>query len=301
MTESTAEAGVEEIEEVEEQANAVATPESTDVEVSGPDTSEEGEEQEEEVELIEFDFAGDKLSIPKGSVTEELVERIDKFTKGTWSDYSKKSQAIVEAAKSLEAREGAVQKLEQLHGETLDTYSRGLAIRNELEQYAEEDLTSLWQSDPDQARRVSDDISKKQAEFNSIISEVSQKESNLAQAKRSEMGRRMDEGAKAVEKVIPGFGAKVPELIEYVNKAFGVPKQEAEMWAVNPAGAVMAYESMLYRRMTAKAKKQANPGVKETVPVTSLKPKGSRAAKPMNGNISADDYRKRWNSQKGNK
>ena len=294
MENSTAEVGVEEEVAPETEVTPAVEPEPV-AEDSHPET-EEGEEQEE-VEMMDFDFGGNKLSVPKDSVPEELASEIDRFTKGTWSDYTKKAGAVAEATKSLEARESAVQKLEQLHGETLDTYGRGIAIKKELEQLGTVDLTSLWQSDPDQARRVSDTISQKQAEFNSIIAEVSKQENNLSQARTVETKRRMDEGEKIVEKQIPGFGAKVPEVTEYVTQNFGVSKADAEQWALNPGGAIMAYESMLYRKMTAKAKSKARPVVPDAVPVKPMKTKGGKQVRPLNGNISADEYAKRWQAQ----
>ena len=292
MEDSTADTGVE-----EEIDKVTAVEPELDFEDSFLE-SEEGDEQEEEevVEEIEFDFGGNKFTVPKDSVPEDLAGEIDKFTKGTWSDYTKKSQAVAEATKSLEARESAVQKLEQLNGETLEVYSQGLAIRQELEQLAEvqRQNPNMWQSDPDQARQISDRISQKQAQFNSVISEVSQKESVLTQAKEAEISRRLKEGEQKVEKLIPGFGAKAPEVIEYVNKTFGIPKEEAKNWAVNPEGAVMAYESMMYRKMTAQAKKTAKPQIPDAKPVVSMKPKGKTQAKRLGDIKDPVEYRKRW-------
>jgi len=297
MSDSTAEAGVEEVvEETEEVTEETPAAESEAVEEDSDLETEDDEEQEEPEETLEFDFGGNKLSVPKNSVPEELAEKIDSFGKGLWSDYTKNKNELAESSKSLEARETAVQKLESLHGETLDTYSKGLAIKSELEQLSQYDMSSLWQSDPDQARRLSDTISQKQAEFNSIISKVSQNEQALSQAQQQEVARRSDEGKKLIEKRIPGFEAKVPEVIEYVSKNYGVPKTEADNWAINPSGAEMAYKAMLYDRMQAKAKAKPKPKAEAVNPVKPMKGKGGKQAKDP-GKMSPDEYRK-WFAEK---
>lgn len=272
-------------------------PESTDGDSSADaegksDLEEEAEKTEpEEVEEIEFDFGGQKLRVPKDSVPEEIAERLDQFTKGTWAEYTKKSQAIAEKSKSLEQQAAAIEQMTSLHDETLQAYSKGLAIKQELEQLNAIDVNELWQSDPDQARRVSDAIAQKQAAFNNAYQEVNQKELALNETKQAELARRFTEGKQLVEKRLKGFEKKAPEVVDYVVKNYGYTKEQAETWPLNPAGAEMAYKAMLFDRLQSKAKKQVKPKPATAKPVKAIRGKGGVASKDP-AKMSPEEYRK---------
>lgn len=232
--------------------------------------TEEVEEEEEEAELLEFDFAGNKLTVPKGSLPEELAVKVQEFGKSMEAAHTKRSQAVAEQSKALEARGQAIEKLQGLHGETLDTYSKGLAIRQELEQLNQVDINQLWQSNPDQARQVSDTISAKQAEFNSIVQQVSQKEQEITQAQTQETQRRYVEGKATVNKMIPDFEEKHANDVVAYAMSKGVPKEHAETWPLNPFAAETAFKAMMFDRMQTKATKQLK-----------TKPVIAKAVKPM--------------------
>lgn len=271
---------------------AAETPEREETEqpegITSPDTETgqvETEGEAEVVEEIEFDFGGNKKKWAKGTPIENIADEISQFTKGTWSDYTRKSQDVAERTRSIEAREKAVDQLSGLNGEALNTYSRGLAVKQELEQLSKVDMRALWQSNPDQARQTSDAIAAKQAEFQSIVGRVSELEGQISQTQQREVARRMDEGRHVVEKRIPGFATKhLPEVIEYVASSYGIPKDVAARdWPLNPDTAQMAYKAMLYDRMQAQArtaaKTAATPKPQQPAPVTPLRGKGGPAAK----------------------
>lgn len=256
-------------------------------------SEEEGQEEEPE-ENHEFNFAGHKLSVPKSSIPDNVRDEIDKFTKGTMASYTQKAQAIAEQTKSLEAREGTLQKMIGMQGEALDTYSKGLSLKSELEQLRQVNLNELWQSDPDKAREYSDVMSQKTAQLNSIISEVGQQEQALGQEHQQEIQRREMEGRKIVERRIKGFESKADDVVAYAMKTYGVPKVQAQMWGSNPVAAETMYKSMLFDKMQEQTKKKAKPIVPDAKPVTPMKTVGGKQTMPLNGKISAEDYRKRF-------
>lgn len=262
-----------EAEEVEEQEPAS---QESDGEVSEQETETEGdgEQDEQEPEYDEFDFGGNKLQLPKGSVPDELRDKIESFTKGTWGDYTRKNQELAEQKSRIEARAAAVEKLESLNGEALDKYSRGLAIRQEIEQLQGMNTEQLWQSNPDRARRISDAISRKSAEFNNIVQEVSKIEGELSKAQEAEVSRRLEEGKREVERRIPGFSEKyAPQVVDYAVKS-GIPEKDAGKWAANPIVTEMAYKAMLYDRLQEQASKTAKPKPAQAQPVATGKTKG---------------------------
>lgn len=278
--EATALEGVAaEIESTTTEPEAVAEDEGIETEAEQTETEPEAEQVEE----IEFDFGGNKFKVPKGSIPDEIADQLDKFTKGTWSDYTRKSQEVAEVRKSVEARAQAVAKLESINGEVLNTYSKGLQIKAEIEQLRGIDVDALWQSNPDQARRVSDLMAQKSAEFNATVNKVAQLETGLTQAQEAEAARRAQEGEAVLERRIKGFSQKVPEIIEYVAQSYGIDKDHAaKVWRQDPASAEMAYKAMMFDRMQSAGKKPAPVPPKSAVPVTAMKAKGASPASNLN-------------------
>lgn len=284
----------------------VTEPDAPEPEITEPDApdapDDEEEGDEEEVEEVEFDFGGEKLRLPKGSIPDELVERVSSFTKGTWADYTKRSQELAERHKSVEAQESAIGKLAGLQGETLQLYSQGLALRSEIEQLQAQDLNALWQSNPDQARRVSDRLSQKSAHFSSIVQQVAQREADLSNAQAQERQRRVDEGKAQMERRIKGFSQKADEVVEYVTKTYGFTPEEAQTWPLNPRTAEMAYKAMLWDRAQAQARSKSRAvEPAPSAPVRPIKGKGGQTARldlvADADKMSADDWMKRRNAQ----
>lgn len=264
-----------------EHDGAEAGAEETTEAVADADAESEGEGDEHPPEEHEFDFGGNKLRVRKDQVPEELAAEIAKFTKGTWSDYTRRSKDVAERAKSLETREKVVETLQTLNGEALETYSRGLAMRQEIEQLSKIDLNALWQSDPDQARRVSDAISQKQAELSQIVHRVGALETKAQTEQQAEIARRRDEGAREVEKRIPEFAKKhLNDVAEYMV-ARGLPKEEVANWPLNPIYVETAFKAMMWDRMQAKAKQAAKPKPAQAQPVRPMQGKGGGAAKDI--------------------
>jgi len=207
-------------------------------------------------EVIEFDFGGNKLEVPKDSVTPELAAKIDEFTKGTWSTFTRNQQENVERSSALDVRESTVAKLNALNGEALQTYSYGLQLRSEIEQLSQVDVNALWQSEPDRARQVSDLLGSKQAEFQAVIARVGEQEQAVEVAQLEDSGRRVSEGTAYLDKHIKNFSTqKADDLVSYVTDTYGMPKDQADRWALNPVVTRMAYKAMLYDRQTGAVKR----------------------------------------------
>jgi hypothetical protein len=271
------------------------SPEPSETEGSG---EAEGQETEAEApEEIEFDFGGNKLRVPKGAIPEEVAEQLDKFTKGTWSDYTRKSQEVAERAKALAAEQEVVQKLGTLRTEALSAYAQGLQLRSEIEQLQKVDLSALWQSNPDQARRVSDTLSQKQADFQRSVSVVSEHEARAAAEEQQHVARLAEDGRQKVARAVKGFDEA--RLIEYATKQ-GVPEEAARTWPLNPPAAVMAWKAMMYDQLQAKAAPTAKPAAPPAAPVKPIAGKSAPAntdAWMNDPNISGDEWARRRNAQ----
>ena len=130
-----------------EAAPVEATPDDDGIiDLDAPEETEavsEEAEEVDEVEMIEWDFGGNKIEVPKGSIDEETADKIGKFTKDAFADYTRKSQANAETAKQLASEREAVVKLQSLEGDAQTTYAKGLQLRTEIEQLQQVNINHI--------------------------------------------------------------------------------------------------------------------------------------------------------------
>lgn len=247
-------------------------------------------------EEIEFDFGGNKLRIPKGTLPDEIAEKLDQFTRGTWSDYTRKSQEVAEQRKTLQAEAEYVARVKALTDEGQRTFARGLQLREEVEQLSKVDLQSLWQSNPDQARRVSDLLSAKQAEFQRVVAQVGEYEAQVARAEQQAVARREQDGRDYVAKTVKGWSdAHAAEAVAYAVK-HGVPEEQAKQWARFPREAVWAWKAAQFDKLQAAAKAPPKPAAAPAVPVAAVRGRPAPAA-PDPESMSDDQWLKWRNAQ----
>jgi len=267
----------------------------------GSDESESVSDEEEldaATKMHEFSFGESKVSIPADGLTKEIADEIQVFSDGVQSDYAKGKQQIEDGRASLGLQEKALHNLSNLNDTTLNTYSQGLRLKEDIQQLSQVDMNALWQSNPDQARQVSDVLGKKQSELQAVISQIVQQEQELSHAQQEEVQRRHGEGVAILDRKYKNFSTEQsPKLIKYaVSK--GMNSTEAGNWALNPIMAEMAYKAMLYEDMQNKMKNKPKPK-QVTSPVKSAKTKGSSIPGVKNlDKMSMDEYAKWRNSSK---
>lgn len=281
--------------EVDEEPVSLDDPEPEDDETEAEAETEDEAEAEDEPEdgeedFIEFDFGGNKLKVKAGDLPAELAETVDKFSKDIWADYTRKSQDNAETAKTLKARDEALGKIQGLSAEALDTFSRGKGIKSEIEQLSQIDMQALWQSDPDQARQVSDRLSAKQAELQSIITAVDQYERQIDQNRQAELERISHEGKQLLDRKYKGFSSEIAPKIEAYAVKSGIPEHEAKTWSQSPIVAIFAYKAMLYDQMQAAGKPKVAPKIAK--PVRSMPNKGGNRNAMNQNDVSFSDLGK---------
>jgi hypothetical protein len=276
-------AEVEETREVETEATETETvdeaEETTDADEEGGDDDGEDEEPEE----IELKVGGDVLKVPKGAMPEEIRDQVQKFVDSAETSYTRKFQEVAETRKALEAREQAITKIASLNDTQQDLYARGTSIKGEIEQLQGIDLNRLWQSNPDEARRVSDRLSQRQRDFQTVVSQLSQTESEFNRQQEAARAQAAEQGKATIERVVPKFNPD--PVIDYVVAEYSKLGQSMSVdeaksnWSLNPGYAIMAHKAMLYDQQQAKAKTVGGkaPPPKVTTPITAQK--GKAAAK----------------------
>ena len=129
-----------------------------DADVSDGDTGSDGDGEQEPPEEVEFIFGNEKLRVPKGQIPDDVADQLDKFARGTWADYTRKTQDIAERGKSLAEREKALDQLSGLNETLINKYAEGLGVRQQLEKLMQVNVNRLrkgTQQEREQARQVS--------------------------------------------------------------------------------------------------------------------------------------------------
>jgi hypothetical protein len=269
------------------------------------DTPDDGDEaaeaaaEPEETEEVELSFGARKMAVPKGAIPDDVLTMLRETSDGMQKDYTEKTQGIAEQREQLKGERELVQKLATLKGEALQAYATGQALASEIQQLEAIDLRALRQSNPDQARWISDEIAMKRGEFNRQVNAVAQHETAMAQHEQQAIAKLVDAGRAEVQKAIKGFDDKAEaELVDHAIKS-GVPADQARLWALNPKVAVMAWESMQYRKLQAgtKAATAAKPPSAPSAPVKAVSGRSSAPAAKSPENMSMEEFVRMRNAQ----
>lgn len=253
------------------------------------DNEPKDNEQIEELEEIEFDFGGNKLKVPKNAVPEDIANKLNDFSKGIWSDYTKKSQAIAEVKKAFEAKLEAVNKLEKLTIDVQKVNYRASEIADRLEQLRSIDVSRLSQED---YSLLQNELNQLQIEGTKILSESESRERLLKLERDNFEQKAFLEGKEMVLKTIPDF--KENEVIEYAV-SLGIPKNQAEKWALSPRETIVFHKAMLFDKINSKKNQASNQQVKAATAITPVAAKGGKVAKDPD-KMSPEEYRD-WRNQ----
>ena len=265
------------------------------IEADSEESEEEGEseETEAETEMRTFDFGGNKLEFPIDSVPPELATKIDEFSKGVWSSATKAHQEVAERTKSLDTQEQTVAKIAELNGAALETYTRGVQLKSDIEQLSSVDLRNEWQVNPDRARQLSDALADKQQEFQQVLAQVQQQENEADTAKQSHLNNIAAEGVAELNKKFKNFSTeKAPELLNHIKTNHpNISQRELDTWAMNPVITEYAYKAMLYDKQS-QAKQKPTKQPTKVQPVRPLKSKGNATSNRAPSDMGMGDLRK---------
>ncbi len=254
-------------------------PQETEAQGDGENTAET-----EEIEEIELSFGAKSLKVAKNAIPDDVREALEDFTKNVQGDYTRKTQELAEQRKAAEEKAKFAERVTSLKGEALESYAKGQAIAKEIAQLEDfiASRSDLWQSDPDQARRISDALVAKRVEFDRTLQAVAKHESEMVAEEQRATAALLDAGRLQMAKMVKGFDAKAEaELIEYAVKNYGVSEQDAKRWPLNPAGAAMAWKAMQYDKLQqqTKAATAAKPPAPPAAPVKALSGRNAATAK----------------------
>ncbi len=297
MSETTEAAAVE-AGTAEDDLRNDAPVEAVETQNDGAEGAEQTETETPEIEEIELAFGAKTLKVPKDAIPENVRAELEDFTKNIQGDYTRKTQEIAEQRKAAEGERELFQKLTTLKGDALKAFSAGQALAAEIQQLEQVDLNAVWQSDPDQARRISDRLNMSRAEFQKHVNTVAQHEATMEAEQQRAIAKLEESGRAEMRAAIKGFDESAEKsLIEYAVKN-GIPESDAKRWPLNPKTAAMAWKAMQFDALQAKSKAATAARV-PTPPAAPVKPvSGNRASAQLDWDkMSPAEFARRRNEQ----
>ncbi len=247
-----------------------------EAEAAGGGTAEDGIA---EADTVEFDFGGTKARFAKDAPVADAAAALQAYARQVTAGANQKFQDAAEIRKSAEAAKASLDRLSELNTDALEAYAAAAGIRDRIGALEGIDLQRLWQVQPDQARRLSDELSSLRQQQALATDRLDRVQADIRRQHGARREAAMAEGRQKVARLDPGFDRQAAEVVDYVQQAYGLSAEQAEAWPLSPEIAVMARKAMLWDRAQG-ASKARRPGVQaqEARPVRSLAGTGGGAA-----------------------
>jgi len=254
-------------------------PEEQELAVSESESEEVQEEAQEEEQRFVVKAAGEEREVT-------LQELIEGYQKGT--DYHKKTNALAEQRKAVEAEKAAVEQAKQAR----DAYAERLKVMDQFlsQQMQGEDIESLKETDPIAYAVKVAEMTRQEKQLQQLRAE----QQRIAREQQAEqevhMERRIAEEAQKVASAIPDYadpkkGEKVRSDLRAFAKSIGY--SDAELASATDSRAVVTlWMAAQYQKL-----QQSKPGVtkKVTEAPKLLKP-GTATGKTIQSEAAKQDF-----------
>jgi hypothetical protein len=253
--------------------------EEQELAVSESESEEVQEEAQEEEQRFVVKAAGEEREVT-------LQELIEGYQKGT--DYHKKTNALAEQRKAVEAEKAAVEQAKQAR----DAYAQRLQVMDQFlsQQMQGEDIESLKETDPIAYAVKVAEMTRQEKQLQQLRAE----QQRIAREQQAEqevhMERRIAEEAQKVASAIPDYadpkkGEKVRSDLRAFAKSIGY--SDAELASATDSRAVVTlWMAAQYQKL-----QQSKPGVtkKVTEAPKLLKP-GTATGKTIQSEAAKQDF-----------
>ena len=253
--------------------------EEQELAVSESESEEVQEEAQEEEQRFVVKAAGEEREVT-------LQELIEGYQKGT--DYHKKTNALAEQRKAVEAEKAAVEQAKQAR----DAYAERLKVMDQFlsQQMQGEDIESLKETDPIAYAVKVAEITRQEKQLQQLRAEQQRIAREQQAEQEVQMERRIAEEAQKVASAIPDYadpkkGEKVRSDLRAFAKSIGY--SDAELASATDSRAVVTlWMAAQYQKL-----QQSKPGVtkKVTEAPKLLKP-GTATGKTIQSEAAKQDF-----------
>lgn len=210
------------------------------------------DEEEDEVD-------GVKLRGKKDAIEKVKAERLMQ------ADYTRKTQEVAEARRTLEAREAELQKAAQADKEERQLYGRREAIVARLGQFQNVNWQAWADSDPAAASKAHMEFTQLQAHYGQLEGLLTQRERQKQLDAEQTSAKRANDAEAVVAREIKDWGPqKLQQFVDYGKKSGLEPESVRQLLVQFPQAAkfldkALAHDKLLAQRLQKPAATPANP------------------------------------------
>ncbi len=239
-----------------DQVEAVDAPDvSDDDDLALLDDDDGDQEAGDEPEPVELNFGGNAVQFDPNATAKEVAEQAQKFADEAWSATTRRNQEIADQRKEVEARQAALDKVQQYDGQAFDLYTQALQADRLAQQYEQQLSQTDRFADADQYRFLSDDLARAKATSASAREQLAAVEGQGVAERTAEMRRRHEAGAEQVKRNVKGFDPDA--VIAYAAETYGIDAEAAKgNWGLDPNMAIAMHKAMKWDQLQAKAAKR---------------------------------------------
>lgn len=201
-----------------------------ELEASAVETTEEGaaedaetEQEVEDPDLEDFEFEGRAIKLPRGLKDRFLMHE----------DYTRKTQAVSEEKRAVEATKQTLSQREQEFTKQVESqtalmgeYAELRAMSMQLEQYQNIDWVKLEDENPVGAMRAQREMQAIRDAAQAKYFSIQQKETERAQAAQREDAKRTEDFRKALAAEIKDWSPELDLQLTNFARSRGIPDQE---------------------------------------------------------------------------
>lgn len=189
------------------QDEEVATPESEtqteDGQTEGGESEQDRAQPEDDTDEVEHE--GKKYKIPKAVKPLVMMN----------ADYTRKTQAVAEERKAVEAERESFRQNAKFYAETLQDQARLVNVDDQLKQYQALDWQNIWNQDPINAGKLNSQFQVLRQQRDALASEIQGKQQKLHSEAQQSYAKREEESRAYLQREIPEWS---PDLDVKLSK-----------------------------------------------------------------------------------
>lgn len=249
---------------------------------------ESEEESQEEEEFEEAEYEGKKYKLPK-ELKHALLRQ---------SDYTKKTQEVAEARKTLDNDRQAIQKIRAAQEEEFKGYAEVYNLDLQLAEYSKINWDELIEQDPKTAMKLEREFKTLHERRIQRLQEIHKNESERSLKQQQESAKREEETRTKLSREIKNWGTELEGKLTDYAKSQGIPEETIKGAIKYDATAVkILHKAHLYDQLLKKATQKPK-APEASAPVKSIPMKSSKviSSEPSDKD-SMDEWLRKRNAQ----
>lgn len=269
-------------------------PETDDLETEGQESevdgeTEGGDDEGEGSDLSTIEIDGIEYQVPKALEGAFLKNK----------DYTQKSQANAERARTLESREAEIEERAKATDEELDMRATLRGVEKQLADYEKltpEDWAHHEASDPLGVQRHWRQFQLLQQEKAKLAGSLTEKQNARTQTAQQNLAKRVEETTAFAQKNIPNFKPELTDKLVAFAQAEGIPDATLrQLWS--PTFYKILHRAWIGEQTLKTPVKPAPKTEAQAQPLKTIAAKSNPKPSGLDDRLSSDEWLKRRNAQ----